>query len=397
MFSFFYFLKGYYKIAIKGSAKERFLNLCSNKKILLWKLRRTDEGYEFCVSRKAFVMLTEIKEKTNITWTIKGEFGLPFFLYRYKKRKCFFFGMVICVLTIYILSLFIWDIQIIGTEQYTEEEIQKYLAEKSISTGVLKKKISCSELEEEIREDFSDTAWVSCDIEGTCLCIHVKESLDLSDVEQNESTSPCDIVASKSGTILSIVTRNGTPLVKKGDEVKKGDTLISGVIYLYNEFDELLETSLLSADGDILAKTSYTYKDEFPLSSYEKEYTGEVNKQYEVFLGEHGILLPLKKMTYQNFDTMTEKYPLKIGKSFYLPFSIEVTSYRSYESKRVTLTEEKAKEKAADKINYYLNQLIKEGKEISSKNFEISFHEDNCRIEGTISVIEPIGKIRNIS
>lgn len=393
LFSIFYFFKGYLRIAITGKGKERFLNLCSNKKILIWKLRRKQDTYEFCVSKKAFVLLTQIKEKTNITWQIKGEYGLPFFLYRHRRRKGFFLGIIFCILSIYLLSLFIWDIQIIGTKQYTKEEIKAYLKEKQITTGKWKKGISCSNLEEEIREDFPDTAWVSCDIEGTCLSVHIKESIDLSDLEIAEAKEPRDIVASKSGTIVSIVTRNGTPLVKKGDDVKKGDTLISGILSIYNEYDELLETSETCADGDILAKTTCSYHEEFPLSGYDKDYQEEQKQRYTVFLGEYAISLPASKVSFSQCDVVKEKKTLKIGNSFYLPLSLEVTNYLPYEPKPYTLTKEQAKEKAEKKIAYDLEQLAREGKEVTGKELNIQVTEDTCVIDGTITMMESIGKI----
>lgn len=395
MISLIHFFKGYYVIMIRGTGKERFLNLCSKKRILLWNLKRRDGEYEFCVSKKGYDMLSDIKEKTNITWTIKGEVGLPFFLYRYKRRKFFFAGMVFCIISIYVLSLFIWDIQISGTERYTKDEIEKYLDEKQIHTGILKKKISCSSLEEAIREDFPETAWVSCDLEGTCLSVQLKESLDLSDVT-NKNNVPNDIIAGKDGTIVSIITRNGTPLVKKGTKVKKGDTLISGIIYLYNEFDELLETNKISADGDVYAQTIYKYEEEFPLSYYEKEYTKKNQKEYEVFFGEYSFALPVKKLSFKTFDTISLNYPCKIGDSFYLPFSLTVTTHQEYRSKQMHLNKEKAKEKANEKIDYYVNNLMKEGKEIVNKNFAVNVGEDSCKISGTATVIESIGKIRNI-
>lgn len=396
MISLIHLIKGYYVILISGNGKERFLNLCSTKRILLWNLKEKGNAYEFCVSKKAYVLLQDIQQKTNITLTIKGEYGLPFFLYRYKRRKFFFVGILCCLLTIYILSLFVWDIQITGTKRYTKEQVEKYLKEKEIHTGILKKKISCSVLEEEIREDFPETAWVSCDLEGTCLSVQLKESLDLSDVTQGKNQVPNDIVASKDGTIVSIITRNGTPLVKKDMKVKKGDTLISGIIYLYNEFDELLETNQISADGDVFAKTTYQYNEEFPLSYYEKVYTDNQKHAYSFFIGDYSLTLPSTKNSFQTYDTISETYPLKIGNHFYLPFSIQVTTYQEYLSKNVTLNKDKAKEKANEKIDYYLNQLIKEGKEIVNKNFAINVTSDCCKISGNATVIESIGKIRNI-
>ena len=110
MISFFQLFGGYCKVEITGTGKERFLNLCRNKKILIWNLLRKDESYVFCVSYKAHGFLKEIGEKTNTKVRIEGKYGLPFFLYRHKKRKMFFSGLLLSAMLIYILSLFVWEL-----------------------------------------------------------------------------------------------------------------------------------------------------------------------------------------------------------------------------------------------------------------------------------------------
>lgn len=397
MISFLNFLNGYYKIYICGLCPERFLNLCTRKGLLLWKLTRRKEGYQFYVNRKSYDNLLSIQEKTHTTIEIQGKYGLPFFLYRYRKRKLFFAGMIGCGLFIYYLSLFIWDIQIEGTLRYTEEEIEKYLMEKDIHTGIKKTKIHCAGLEEEIREDFPDAAWVSCDIEGTRFRVHLKESIDEANKETKKSDSePKDIVASKSGQITSIITRNGTPLVKKGDKVKQGDTLISGVIYIYNEFDELLETSKVLADGDIRAKTVLNYEDSFPLIYYAKSYTGRKKVHYQFYLGDYKLALPGKNIPYESYDKLDEKHQLKLGHNIYLPFSFEKTTIREYLAVKKNYGKEGAKEKANKKLNRYLKEQKENGIEIVSSHVQISFEEGKCVAKGTITVIQSIGRVRKI-
>jgi similar to stage IV sporulation protein len=396
LISFFHALQGYYKIYISGQYAERFLNLCAKKSILLWKLSRKNGGYLFYSGRKSYNDLLAMQEKTNTTMKIEGKYGLPFFLYRYRKRKIFFAGMAGCFLFIYILSLFIWDIQILGTVHYTEEEVEKYLEEKEIHTGVRKSTIKCADLEEEIREDFPDVAWVSCDIEGTRFTVHMKESIDGTEEEAETDDTPKDLVASKSGTITSIVTRSGTPMVKKGSKVKQGDTLISGIIYLYNEYDELLETNQTRADGDVKAKTVYQYEDSFPLSYYEKSYTGAKTVNYQISIGDYVISLPSKTPEYENQDKIEETKKLKIGKQIYLPFSVEKTQILEYLPVKKKHSKESAKEKAEKKLAHYLEELKESGIEIVSQNVSIVVGEDACTAKGTITVIESIGKIRKI-
>lgn len=396
MITFFKILGGYCCINVSGAGKERFLNLCKNKKILIWNLSRTQDSYRFYVSFKAYKMLEEIREKSNTHIKIEGKYGLPFFLYRHKKRKIFFAGIFLCGSMIFFLSLFIWEIRIIGTESYTEDEIRSYLTEQNIHTGLLKRKIDCAVLEENIREDFDRTAWVSCDLEGTLLTVHVKESLNIEDTNKNREEIANDIVALKDGVITSIITRNGTPLVKQGMEVKKGDTLISGIIYYYNDYDELLETSKISADGDVKAETIYHYEETFPLFYYEKQHTNQISKEYTIFISGHPLPVIGKDVAFQKYDTVINIYPLKIGTSFYLPLSLQIKRHMAYVPKPVTLTDKEAKEKAAEKTEYFLHQLKEEGKEIKEKKFQIDIRDGECMIKGKVKVIESIGKIRNI-
>ena len=396
LFSFFKLLGGYCKVEITGSGKERFLNLCKNKKILIWNLVQKKESYSFYVSYKAHRFLNEIGEKSNTQIKIEGKYGLPFFLYRHKKRKMFYAGMFLSVLFIGFLSLFVWDIQIKGTEQYTEDEIRTYLSEEGIQTGILKKSIDCVRLEENIRQDFENTAWVSCDLKGTLLTVHIKESINTKDMSKNKEEIPNDIIASRDGIIESIITRNGTPLVKKDMEVKQGDTLISGIIYYYNDFDELLETSKISADGDVKARTFYSYEESFPLYQYEKKYTGKVKKEYTLCIYTWTFPSFGKKSIGKEFDTISETYPLKLGPSFYLPIGLEIKQHMKYEPVFVSLTEQEAKEKASEKIQHYLSKLTESGKEIRNKDFNIEVTGEECIITGRVEVVESIGKIRNI-
>ena len=383
-------------MTLKGSGKERFLNLCSNQRILIWNLKRKKDEFEFCTSRKAYQMMQAYKEKTNVNLAVKGEYGLPFFFYRYRKRKGFILGFFLCALLIFVSSRYIWEIKIDGTENYTKEQMTEYLKTQGIREGIRKKYVFCDELEEKIRADFSEASWVSCDIEGTCLTVRVKESLTEPDAIKIPNEA-CDVIADRDGIISSIVTRNGTPMVRKNDAVKKGDILISGTIELYNEFDELLETNKISADGDIYAQTVYHYEDSFPLHYYEKIYTGNETEIYRLKTGKYEILLPHGKIQYEQFDETTSEKTLRLGRTFYLPFVLLTTQRKEYDTKQVNLSETEAREKARKKIETYKESLLEQGFELISEDFDVSVTGDMCELKGTVTVIQSIGKFRIIS
>jgi len=113
-------LKGYLIICITGISKERFLNICAKNGIILWNMNTEDKNVIATVSRKQFEQLKGFADKTNVKIEIINKKGLPFFFYKYKKRKILILGVLLCIGILYMFSKFIWKINIIGAGVYTE-------------------------------------------------------------------------------------------------------------------------------------------------------------------------------------------------------------------------------------------------------------------------------------
>jgi similar to stage IV sporulation protein len=335
-----------------------------------------------------------VQQKTNTSMKIIRKGGLPFFLCRYKKRKLFLFGIFLCFLLLFGLSQFVWEIEVEGNISYTKEDIVKYMEREWVPLGTFKWKVDCATLEEQIRLNYDQVAWVSCSLDGCRLLVHIKETLDKN--SKNNAQDPCDLIATKSGVITSIVTRNGTPLVEKGSKVKKGDTLITGNVYIFSDSNEVLETHQVIADGDILAKTRASYESSFSLTYYKKEYKSKKSYTYAVYLCQKRIpLMPGIKQS-DGMDQIVEKYPWKIGKTFYLPISMERTVTRRYTPIKKQYSEEEARSLAKKKIQKKIHELEKMGIKVLSQKIEITIENNQCKASGYFILEEPIGKIRSI-
>ncbi|MDO4170450.1 MAG: sporulation protein YqfD [Lachnospiraceae bacterium] len=385
---------GYVKVDLCSGNPERFLNLCTRQGIEIWDIQKKDGRYTCYLTRDGWKSSQQLQEKTNTELKILGKAGLPFFLCKYRKRKLFVLGIVLCMLLLFGLSQFVWEISVSGNVSYTKEDITKFIDQKYVKLGTPKLKVNCAELEEQLRVHYDEIAWVSCSLDGCRLSVHIKETLDKN--TKNNARVPCDLVASKSGTITSIVTQNGTPLVKKGDKIKKGDTLITGNIYLYSDSNEVLETYQIIAEGEIWAKTKVNYESTFSRSYYEKKY--QKKKSYTYALHACGRRIPLMPEIKQQegMDQITEQYPLKIGNTFYLPFYFERTTTRRFTPTRKEYGKQEAYQKAQSKIKKKIQEFEKKGMKVLSQDINIQVNDTNCEAKGYFTVEEPVGKVRAI-
>ena len=230
-------LAGYLRIRVEGYSPERFLNLCCYHGIFLWNLRPAKGAYEMNIRVRDFRRLRPMVRKSRAKVRITQKRGVPFFIHKYRGRKLFFTGSVIAICLIFLLSSFIWRIQIDGNLARTDEVLLSFLTEKGIACGMAKKNVDCDRIEKDIRMEYDDIIW------------------------EAEAEAPMDIVAEADGIIQKIITRKGNPLVREGSEVKKGEILVSGSVEVKNDSDEVTGYQYRVSDADIIAQTTVAYTD----------------------------------------------------------------------------------------------------------------------------------------
>ena len=262
--SFVKYFRGFLLVRLSGYSPERFLNLCSNHNILIWDLTNQSDYYEFHISIAGYRKLKPLLKKTRTKIIILKRIGFPFFLYRYRKRKLFFAGILLCIGFLTYLTTYIWLIDINGNSLITDDTILTFLEEEKSSFGARKKEIDCAKLEEALRTKYDNIIWASVRLNGTKMTIDIQENLITKEDSAEETAKPdgaYDLVAEKEGVVSSIITRNGTPMVKAGSQVQKGDLLVASQLEIYNDSGEITNYVYVTADADILAQTTYTYEE----------------------------------------------------------------------------------------------------------------------------------------
>lgn len=386
------YLQGYVVIRVKGYSPERFINLCANKNIYIWNVKKISDGYMFSISGKAFFMLGPIAKKTKCRVKIIHKVGLPFKFLKVKKRQYFLYGLIFCIVAITILSFFVWRIDVEGNVSYSTDEILKFLEQQEIKIGSFKPKVNCSDIDDLLLMKFKKTMWISSELQGTKLIIHIREGVE-SKVEQIEKR-PCDIVASKSGTIVSIITRKGTPMVKKGDLIEEGMTLVSGTLEI-KELTQLKAVDFTYSDADIYISTNYPYSDFIELNYLEKIFIKEEEKE-DHSLNFFGIYINIfrPKIKADNIDILENQEQIQIINNFYLPIYYKTTKFMPYFQEEKKYTIEAAKGILKERLFNHLKKLEENNIQILSN--DVIFKEDGTSLVaiGSIYVIEKSGEIK---
>lgn len=398
--------RGYLTVFLRGNSVERFMNLCRNKGILLWNVHMIGSCCICNVSVDGFKRMKNIAAKTKTRPVIQKRTGLPFLLKRYRNRTAFFFGMLVCFFCLYYSSLFVWKITVEGQYTHTQEEITEFLKTIDIVVGTKISKIDASLAEEKIRTYYDDIGWVSIEITGTRLYVHIAETnmpTKAADVSETES----NLVASHDGIVRSIVTRAGTPLVEENEAVSKGAVLVSGLLNITGDDGETVEVKAVSADADIVLETNYSYQDSFSMEYEQAVYTGKEKTAYglslmgAVFFVEN----PLKKIVnFKNYDIIVSEHDVCLGKNFVLPLKFVKKQWREYDSVLESYSKEEAKQEAQEHLLRYLGVL--EEKEVTVLDKKLNFSVTKAAstqtkqtkeaslvsmasVKGVITVLEP--------
>lgn len=390
MIGFFRFLRGYLRIRVWGYSPERFMNLCCNHNILLWDIEKcSEDSYHMNISLNGYFQIRPFVRKTGTKVAVLSKFGLPFFIPHLKLHSFFLIGIVGTFLFLFWTTGYVWKIEMTGNNELQTKELMDFLEEKDIKIGSKKNIVQVEELEKAIRTEFPNITWTSVQLEGTKLWIQIKENDKILTVEE-KTKKASDLVAEKDGIVTSIITRNGVPMVKAGDEVKAGDILVSGRVPIYNDAGEVINYQLYAADADVYLECSYQFQATMPISYILHDYTGKEYKSIYLKLFDKEISFPDYREK-ENCDVTENRKQLEALEQWFLPFFYGIDSYTEYNPVKAKYTKEEVKEHLGEEINIFIRSLEEKGVQFIEKDVKIEKGNLQWRAVADFLVIEKTG------
>ncbi len=379
------YILGYVRISVEGYYIERFINICTTSKILIWNLKRVKGVKLFLnVGIKDFYEIIKIAKKLKCKVKIIRKRGMPFIINKYKKRKIFFITLIIITILIGISTNYIWNINIEIEENFEIENIEQDIKDAGLEIGMNKNKIDTQEIINKIRLKRNDVSWIGIELKGTNAIIKIVKAKEAPEIIDEKDHS--NIVSNKSGIITKIIAQNGTALVKVGDKVEEGQILINGI--MEGKYTGIRYVHSL---GEVEAITKYSKTKKIPLKTTEKVNTGKKETKYKIKINNFQINFYKTLSKFKFYDTIETEKKFKIFSNLYLPISIIKITNQEFEEIEKQYTVEEATEIGTRELEQEIEQEIGTGKNIVGKNAEVAETEEYVEVSVTYEVIENIG------
>lgn len=372
-----------YILKITGKRIDTFLMLLVRFSINFKMLKR---GRDFIVIE---VLEEDYDNLLKISTTYKIEIvkrkGLLNVVHFIKTRKLFVVMVLLGFLFFNLLTNIVFSIKVIDTDSELREIILTDLEELGLRKYNFK--ISYKEkekMEEAILEKEKDILeWIEIEEKGVSyevkLIRRVKDDI-------KKETEPRDIIAKKTGLITKIEAESGEVVTKKNAYVKKGDTLISGLIRNNGNI-----VSKVRAEGRVYAEIWYKVALSLPLTYHEEMKTGNNKNVLEIsFLSDDIAITDFSKYKHSK-DTkkILYKHPL-------LPISINLTKKEEVKTTDIDFSEnyeENIKPLAVEKLK---NKLGNDIKILSEKVLKREENTDRIDIEIFFKVEEDITSYKSL-
>jgi len=343
-----------------------------------------------------FDLLSFSKRKTLKTLESAGfcevssaDLGLPFLLFRYRKRWGIIAGLSLFVFIVYFSSCFVWRIDVIGNNMTDDKTITEELEKLGFGVGTyipdIKVKLICNEY----MLEHDDVAWMSINIIGTHADVRVREAV--SPGKRDDISLPSDITAARDGFIERIELRNGQIMIGSGSTVRAGETVVSGVVESADG-----RYRLVRSDAKVFAKTTHEFTISVPYTQVERERTESERKSYSIVFFSNFFSIIDRSGSFEGYESERTVSYISLPDGLSLPVGIAVTAYYSYSENCSVIDEQIASEIARRELAELISAELGDA-EIVSITREISSEGDAYLLKASVCCIEDIAKERFIA
>ena len=323
-------------LKINGLNQARLIDNLIAWKIKIYKLDKLSPSQLILITDKTSYINLLGKTK-NMCYTINVEkvTGLMAFLQIFKHHIALFVALILMLIGMFIASNFIFRIDVYGIDRIDRAQVLEVLVNNDVKVGKNKNTINTDDIERQLYSTIDDIGLVSVIIKGTTIVVNIEEKLAF------ESSQFTPVVAKSDGIITDIVIITGTPLVKIGDVVKKGDTLVAPY-YIDGQGVQQPITAVAEVYATVEASGSVDVKNEIVVNNR----TGK-KASYNSFILFGKEFLANKQIPYEDYEV--EYYDTYVASNSWLPLIKRTTTYYEVQKTKVNVNYDDEREEAINK------------------------------------------------
>jgi similar to stage IV sporulation protein len=382
------YLRGNVRVLVECPYPERLVNICAQNGIEFWDLSRfSPTEVRITMHIDGYRRLSTIATKAGFEIRDVKKTGVPFFLWKLRKRYVLLAGVLMMFLTVWGLSLFVWEIDVKGNETLPSWQILASLRELGIGIGSFGPAISSEAISNDMLLKLPELAWIAVNVSGSHADVLVRERVPKPPILDEKA--PVMVYALKSGIITKMSVLEGKNVCKVGDTVQAGDLLVTGIM------DSLVSgRRTVHALASAYARTWYDLSAKMTLGAAEKTYTGEKQTKTALILAGYRVNLYFNgRISFEHYDKMTNENILKLPTGNVLPIAIVKENYKEYTMSDVRLSILRAEEILQKDLLGRLKAQLLDG-EIVSAEFETSEQNDVLTVTLHAECLEQIAGSR---
>jgi similar to stage IV sporulation protein len=362
--------------------------------VFLWDVSRTDAGVEMNVSIKGFKRLKGCGKKTKCKTRILKKRGLPFIIHRYRKRKLLMGGVLFFVLSLVLLSSFIWKIDIVGAEALDRDDVRAFLSNRGLGIGSFKYIVDDQALVRDMLARFAEIGFADIHIKGTRTTVLLAEAIPPQHLI--DRATPTHVVADRDGLITGITAGAGAPVARTGDIVQAGEMLVNGMLQLQPSTGGDPEIIYVHAYAEVWARRYYPIEFIIPLTYEQRVFTGRTVNRYAMqllFAGNPTIHLPGSSVPFTDYDRITTQRQPGVGGDYPLPVVWLTTLYSEFVPQTRTRTMAQAYEIADRQLTARILREFEFGIDIIEKRMIYEETPDALLVQALVITNERIDRI----
>lgn len=272
-----WFLRGFYRIRIRGAAPEQVINRLTNLRIHFWDIARIDDfTYDISIRKQDWEQIEELVSRIQDGAELLAEVGILVHIRGIKKRAAFFAALVLILIASYILPCFIWCIRVEGNDTIPTQLILRELKELGIEFGTWGDSITPRDIKNRMIYRIPQIEWLTVNHSGIFATVIVRERAEMPEMMNQRAVT--NLIASRDCVITSMEVLSGQPVCQVGQTIAAGELLVSG----YADWEHCIQATM--SLGEIFGRTWYRQNALTPSEYMEKEFRNQSESRYALIL-----------------------------------------------------------------------------------------------------------------